>query len=142
MPLLATNELTLPETSSFGWDIVRVIIVLIILIPVMYFATRLYGRRVQGGMRSNDLHVAAMTPLGQGRHMYVVNVAGRILVLGVTAQHITLLTELSHEEVPEAWLDKEPFGQTRSFRAVFEKKLEQKLSEGKQKRGSEDNQHE
>jgi len=55
--------------------------------------------------------ILARTPLGPGREVHVVQVQNRLLVVGSTAQQVTLLTELENAsatepaETPQASLD-------------------------------------
>lgn len=81
--------------GSFVWELVRVILVLILLVPLAYFATRLYGKKVVGASRSGALRVIEVVPLGSGRTLCLVDVAGRLLLLGVTTHQVNLITEIS-----------------------------------------------
>lgn len=73
----------------------RAAIALLLFIPVVYGVTRLYGRRLAGAGGCRILRVVDAVVLGPNRAVYLIEVGDRLLVLGVTAQHISLLSEVS-----------------------------------------------
>lgn len=68
--------------------IVRVIVVLALLAPAVYWAARWYGRRHTG---STNLQIREVLPLGVNRALYVIEWDKRRYLLGVTPQAITLI---------------------------------------------------
>ncbi|HAN95137.1 MAG: flagellar biosynthetic protein FliO [Limnochordia bacterium] len=85
------------------WGLVRVVLALAIVVPLTIFATRWYGRR-QG--QGQNLRIKEVLSLGTNRALYVVIWEDRELLLGVTAQSITVLDQkplphLAEEEALE-----------------------------------------
>lgn len=72
------------------WGLVRVVAVLFILIPGVFFVTKWYARKQ---MPSGDLKIKSALTLGQNRILYVVEWEGKRLLLGVTNQTISLLDQ-------------------------------------------------
>lgn len=68
--------------------LVRVVVVLAILAPAVYLATRWYGRRHTKGA---SIHVKEVMPLGVNRALYVIEWDKRRYLLGVTPQAVTLI---------------------------------------------------
>ncbi|HHW71633.1 MAG TPA: hypothetical protein GX393_00205 [Firmicutes bacterium] len=84
------------------WGLVRVVVALAIVLPLTILAARWYGRRQVGGQ---NLRIKEVLSLGTNRALYLVEWGDKQLLLGVTAQSITVLGEqqpqTDHEEVPE-----------------------------------------
>lgn len=86
------------------WDaLVRVALALLVLIPLVYLVTRLYGRRLSMGRTGRALRLVDTVVLGPNRAVYVVEAVDRLLVLGATAQHISLLAEVTDPVVLANW---------------------------------------
>lgn len=81
--------------GSMVWDWIRVLLVLLLILPLVYLATRLYARRIGGAVRTGSMRLLETIPLGAGRSACLVEVGERLLVLGVTNHQISLLTEIS-----------------------------------------------
>jgi len=75
----------------------------LLLVVVAIIVTALWLRRSRWGgsspRRNHLLNVRQRHALGQREQVVIVEVAGRCLLLGVTAGGITLLTELDQNEV-------------------------------------------
>lgn len=76
--------------GSLIWGLVRVVIVLFIIIPSVYYVTKWYARKQ---MPSGDLKIKSALSLGQNKILYVVEWEGKKLLLGVTNQTISLLDQ-------------------------------------------------
>ncbi len=90
----------MPDTSVFEL-FARLIVALALVLGIMLFGARVLKRRgidFSGGARRNqsrryEVDILARRALTKGASVAVVRAAGKTLVLGVTEQHITLLTE-------------------------------------------------
>jgi len=67
------------------------------ILGLRYFSNR--GRRAFVG--SSSIDVLEKTALGQNRELYLVDVAGKALLLGATASSISVLTEITDPETLE-----------------------------------------
>ncbi|MGI6036937.1 MAG: flagellar biosynthetic protein FliO [Limnochordia bacterium] len=96
-------------------EMLKILLVLILLIPLIYLATRLYVGQLRPGRGPGRLQVLEMFPLGTRRQLVLTKVGEQILLLGVTDHQITLLKEFSAEDFPQ-W----PVRPQRSFRQIME----------------------
>lgn len=70
------------------------------VMALAYFATRLIGRRFNQ-QRLGNAQLLSHLPLGPKQFVCVVELADRVLVLGVTEQTVNLLAEISDPEEVE-----------------------------------------
>jgi len=97
-------EYTEPEftdnETSYTMLILRTIAVLAVVVVVIYLIFRfLLKRRNRIVADTEMIRVLATFPLAANRVMKVVDIAGKILVLGVTDSNINLITELEDKEI-------------------------------------------
>lgn len=90
------------HVDALDWEILRgmlrTIIVLLVLAPIVYGVTRLYGvRRTKG----TSIVIREGVSLGGQRGLYVVDWEGSRYLLGVTQQQIVVLERTSPTS-PEA----------------------------------------
>jgi flagellar protein FliO/FliZ len=73
-----------------------------IVLALLYGTLWLLRRFGPGGLahRTRSIRVIESASLGQGRSLVVVEAGDRRLLLGVTAQHISLVSELPAEDAP------------------------------------------
>ena len=91
--------------ASTTWSVLMLLVV-ITLIPLVVWALKQLQRlRLPGNTRR--LEVAAQLALGARERLVMVRVDERMLVLGVTPQQITLLSE-THVEAGAALVDAQP----------------------------------
>ena len=84
------------EDTSFLSVVFRFVAILVVMLGAFYmFARYTRGRRGIAGTGGDLVHVVASVPLIQGKFLQVVDMAGRLLVLGVSDQSVTLLSEVS-----------------------------------------------
>jgi len=88
-----------------------------IVIGLAYFAARFLGHKMGNRLSSGRHRIIATLPLGTNRGVYIVEIAGKFLVLGVTDHGINVLQEITDIgeiekmkaqpiSVPEAQFDK------------------------------------
>lgn len=84
---------------------VRLIASLALVVGLLLLLARFGGRRFRG--RSGDLvRIVHRQPLTRTSAVAVVAVGSRLLVLGTTEQHVSILTELDPDELGEEALDR------------------------------------
>lgn len=96
------------------------IIVLFAIYAGVYLLRRLTGRRAGGFSGANALHVIQSASVGPKKSVALVRVADRSVLVGVTENQISILTELTEEET-EKILAAEPRHARESFRQVFDR---------------------
>lgn len=88
----------MPESSQpelgFAMELLRILVTLAILIPLLVWATRWYGRRPWGRANRRGLRVLVAASVGPQKTVQLVEVGDRILVIGVSQDGIRLLSEI------------------------------------------------
>ena len=87
-------------TEPFSWAglIGTVLVFLIILVAALWLIRRV-NRYTVRNMQSPWARVLDRQPLGTQQSLYLVEIAGKIKVLGVTDHQINVLTEISEPEI-------------------------------------------
>ena len=76
--------------GSLIWGLVRVVVVLLFIIPSVFYVTRWYAKKQ---MPEGSLKIKSALSLGQNKILYVIEWEGKKLLLGVTNQAISLLDQ-------------------------------------------------
>ncbi len=87
--------------ASYGDLLITSIVVLAIVCVVAFATVKLVGRFLANG-RTRGAHlldVIARVPLEPRRSLYVIDVAGKTLLVGTSEMGLSVLTELDPEEV-------------------------------------------
>lgn len=94
-----------------------------VVIGLAYFTSRFLGQKMGRLTGSDNSRIRSILPLGPNRAIYVVEIAGQFLVVGVTDHNINLLKEItSTEEIEKLQLMQTgPVGD--QFDYVFRKSL-------------------
>lgn len=84
-----------PKPAGTSWFstlayMFSLLITFIVVIGLAYFTSRFVGQKMGKTAASSDNKVILTLPLGANRGVYVVEVAGKFLVLGVTDHNINL----------------------------------------------------
>ncbi len=101
---LAGYENTTPQPSAFSWwstaaYILSLLAVFVFVALMAYVAARIFGGRFGKEFAQNaGGRVLYSLPLGPKMSVCVVEIAGRYLLLGVTEQNVSLLTEIEDAE--------------------------------------------
>ena len=82
---------------SFSSAALRFILFIFLLVLLIYFGLRFFRSRNQGFFRRGDdlVQLLVSVPLVQGKFLQIVDVAGQLLVLGVSEAGVQLLTNIS-----------------------------------------------
>lgn len=92
-----------PQAASYGDLLLTSLVVLGVVSVVAYIAVRVLGRVLAGhGLRRNQggmLGVLARLSLEPKRSLYVIEVAGKTLLVGTSEMGLTVLSELDREAV-------------------------------------------
>jgi flagellar biogenesis protein FliO len=83
------------EEESYIWLIFKTIIVLGILIGGFYFFYKFVTKKTGMQLLGRDvIKVLSVVPVGQNKFLQVIDLAGRIMVIGVSDSSINLITEV------------------------------------------------
>ena len=84
------------DESSYGWMIFKTILVLIIFGLGFYFFFKYVSKKAGlPNVGRGVVQVLAVSPVGQNRFIQIVDIAGKVMVLGVTEGSITMITEIT-----------------------------------------------
>ena len=79
--------------------VIRVVLSLAVVLGLLWFIARTSSRRFGGSARSM-VRVVARQPLARTASLAVVEVGDRVLVVGVSENGVSLLTEMDPSELP------------------------------------------
>jgi flagellar protein FliO/FliZ len=93
--------------------VIRVVFSLAVVFGLIWLVARTSSRRLGGAARSM-VRVVARQPLARTASLAVVEVGDRVLVVGVSENGVSLLTEMDPAELPAPETDGEPQRQGRA----------------------------
>jgi len=94
-----TYEKPKEEESSYGWLIFKTIIVLILFGVAFYFFFKFISQKAGlPNVGRGVVQVLAVSPVGQGKFLQIVDIAGRVMILGVTDASVTLISEVTDRD--------------------------------------------
>jgi len=87
------------EEDSYAWLVFKTIIILGLLVAGFYYFLRFVTRRTGMQVLGEDvLQVLSVVPIGTNKYLQIVDLAGRIVVLGVSDSAINYITEITDRE--------------------------------------------
>lgn len=87
------------ETESYGWLIFKTLIIIGLLLGGFYYFFRFVTKKTGIQLLGKDVaQVLSVIPIGQNRYLQVVDLAGKVLVLGVTDTNINFITEITEKD--------------------------------------------
>ena len=103
---LAGYEEADPRPSAVSWwstvaYVVSLFAVFAFVVILAYFAARAFGKNSMQRLAARGGQVYLQLPLGPNRSVCVVELFGRVLVLGVTDANVRLITEIDDPETLE-----------------------------------------
>ena len=104
-----------PPVNSAGleWSVLQVLLTLVAVCAlVLVFARKILPKMTAARAHSAGIRVVAVTPLEPRKRLYIVEIHGRVLLLGVSDSEMRLLTELD----PASLSETEPITQPQSAR--------------------------
>jgi flagellar biogenesis protein FliO len=87
------------EEESYGWLIFKTIIVLGLLVGGFYYFYRFVTKKTGMHLVGREvIKILSIMPVGQNKFLQVVDLAGRIMVIGVSDSNINLITEIKDKD--------------------------------------------
>lgn len=83
--------------STFGY-ILSLLFTFSLVIGLAYFTSRFLGYKFGGQINAGNSRIITTLALGPNRALYVVEIAGKVLVLGVTDHSIQMLQEITNTD--------------------------------------------
>ena len=102
--------------------VIGTFIAVILIIYLSYIASKYIGKGLSKSGSSRYMRLIDQVTLGQDRHIAIVQVSGKYMLVGVTASQICFLSELQDDELFP--LSPEETGEgtkTQDFKAILEK---------------------
>ena len=96
----------LATTHGYGVLILQTIAALALIAAVAWVLTRFLGPKLLGRASNSRMRVVERLPLEPRRSLYLVEVDGRNLLVGVSENNIRLIEELSASNSIDAQTDK------------------------------------
>ena len=92
-----------PQPPATSWlaasgYIISLILTFLLVLGLAYVTSRFLAQRFNGSAGLNSGKIHTTLPLGPNRAVYVVEIAGKFMVLGVTEHNISLLREITAPE--------------------------------------------
>lgn len=118
-----------PQTTSASWlstvaYVVSLLVTFAVVIGLAYFTSRFLGQRMGQLSAGTENKILATLSLGANRAVHVVEIAGKVLVLGVTEHSITLLQEITDEAQVEKLRQQQPVSvPSNSFDTILQSQL-------------------
>ena len=117
-----------PKPAGSSWlstiaYVVTLLVTFTVVIALAYFTSRFLGQKMGRYSAAGDNKVLVSLPLGQNRGVYVVEVAGKFLVLGVTDHSVNFLQEITDPAMIEKLWSTVPPGSPNQFDTVFQRQL-------------------
>lgn len=87
------------EEESYAWLVFKTMMILGLLIGGFYFFFRYVTKKT--GMQllgQNVVNVLSVVPIGQNKYLQIVDLAGKMLVLGISENNINLITEITNKD--------------------------------------------
>ncbi len=86
--------------SGYGLYLLQTLLGLAAVCVLAYVLLRWAARRVYGAREGSRVRVIERTPLEPRRTLYLVEAAGRVLLIGSSEGQVTLLTEIDPKALP------------------------------------------
>ena len=107
------------------------LIAFVLILYLAYAATKWLGKRqmIQGGGLGKNIRLIDRYMLGQDKSLCIVEVGGRLMLIGVSGQHIEKICDLDPERIH--FTEK---GSPASFSDIFQQTLGEKFKPGRKKK--------
>lgn len=126
--LAAYQEPAVQPAQTSWWSTLAYLICLFLVFLFVaflaYFASKFLGNKFGVVNAKNSGKILNNLPLGTNRSLIVVEIANKVMLLGVTEQSITLLDEITDElEIARLRENAEQDLKNENFQQIFEKQL-------------------
>jgi flagellar protein FliO/FliZ len=117
---------TATSLSTFGY-VLSLLLTFAIVVGLAYFTSKFLSQRLSPSLHSRNMLIRDVVFLGTNRALYLVEIANRIFLLGVTDHNITQLQEFTDENFIAELRTKDSnfIGQpSPTFQNVFQQQVE------------------
>jgi flagellar protein FliO/FliZ len=118
-------------------SVLGLIIGFAIILYLAYIATKFLGKRMTIKSSGNkNIKIIESVSLGQNKSMMIIETAGTVMLIGITANGINLISELDGDNLKS---EKSDNAETMDFSKAFKKVLENNFSRKSNKSKEKDN---
>lgn len=124
-----TYEEPTTQSSQSSWVstiayLFSLLVVFLFVSGMAYFVSKLIGQKLGGVGLSKSSRVLESLPLGANKSLCIVEMAGKVMLIGVSDHNITLLKEITDEmEIVKLRAQAEELKGQSDFNHIFEKQL-------------------
>ncbi len=115
------------EEESYGWLIFKTILIMGLIVAGFYYFLRYVTRKTSVQVLGQDaVQILSMVPIGQNKYLQIVDLGGKVFVLGIAENSINLITEIENKsEIDRIRLlsTKSPEGKGRGFQEYISRHL-------------------
>lgn len=129
MLFLSFSDTRLSNIAS----LIGILAVCIVVIAASYFFTRFVGGRQLSQQKNSNFKTLDTLQLGQNKYIMLLQVGTRYFVIAVCKENVTMLSELSKEDIT-VW--RESGQNAASFKSIFAGMLKNKPAQGKETQAS------
>ena len=85
--------------GSYAWDIIKLLIILGLMVGGFYYFFKFVTKKTSLNVDGDEIiNTLAVVPAGQNKNIQVIDVAGKLLILGVADGGINLITEITNKD--------------------------------------------
>ncbi len=116
------------QSSGSVGELIVLIIIFILVVVACYYITRFVGSKQLKQMKNSNFTVIDTYRVTANKFLQLVRMGEKYIVISVTKDSITVITELSKEEVI---LPESKSGQDKSFTSILSEMIKKKKIDGK-----------
>ncbi|MDD4112080.1 MAG: flagellar biosynthetic protein FliO [Herbinix sp.] len=116
----AKSEAT-PESFSTTNNVLQLlglVLLLIVILIAAYYTSKFVGRYKMGQLKNSNIQVIEAYRISTNKMLQIVKISNKYLVLAISKDNITCITELDESEVLAHEINED---EKQSFRHIFEK---------------------
>ena len=80
-------------------EVLGLIVVLILILVATYYTTRFIAKQTSGQLTARNIKVIETYKISPTKYIQIVYVAGRYLAIAVSKDQVTMLTEVSEDDI-------------------------------------------
>lgn len=103
------------------WRAIATLILVTLIIYGSYIASKYIGKGLSKNSSSLYMRLIDQITMGQDRHIAIVQISGKYLLIGVTAGQISVLSELQDDELFPLAPENTGSGGNADFKTIMEK---------------------
>lgn len=101
------------------WQLIQAFFLFVLVLVLAWLSTRLVGARFGLAMRGRLIRVLEHVPAGRDRSIMLLEVGGRLYLVGATAERISLLDAINDPAVMQRVMEQVPPGDANPLAAAL-----------------------